>query len=33
MAFKRFADIINAYDTGNSHYIGFRKIISQATNA
>ncbi len=33
MAFKRFADIIKAYDTGNSHYTTFRKIPSQATTA
>lgn len=33
MAFKRFADIVNAYNTGNSHYTSFRKIPSQATTA
>lgn len=33
MAFKRFADIVKAYDTGNSHYTSFRKIPSQVTTA
>lgn len=33
MAIKRFKDIIDAYNTGNSHYTGWRKVPSQATTA
>lgn len=33
MTIKRFKDIVDAYDTGNSHYTGWRKIPSQTTTA
>lgn len=33
MALKRFKDIVDAYDSGNSHYTGWRKVPSQVTTA
>ena len=33
MAVKRFKDIIDAYNTGNTHYTGWRKVPSQVTTA
>jgi len=33
MAFRRFSEIIESYNTGNSHYTWFRKIPSQVTSA
>lgn len=33
MAIKRFKDIIDAYNTGNTHYTGWRKVPSQVTTA
>lgn len=33
MAVKRFKDIIDAYNSGNTHYTGWRKVPSQVTTA